>query len=167
MMMKKSWIDQIKFDSAGLVPAVVQDARSKEVLMVAYMNKEALLKTLRTAKAHFYSRSRRRIWLKGETSGHVQRVKSIALDCDGDTLLASVSQTGGACHAGYRTCFYRRLDAKKSWKVVGRKLFDPTKVYRNVIAREPPFGSPQGRLRGDRSNLAFKTGLLRRIRSSQ
>ena len=129
MTMKKSWMDQIKFNSAGLVPAVMQDARSKEVLMVAYMNREALLKTLKSGKAHFYSRSRRKIWLKGETSGHIQRVKSIALDCDGDTLLLSVSQTGGACHAGYRSCFFRTSKNGRAWKIAQSKLFDPSKVY--------------------------------------
>ncbi len=127
--MKKSWVDQIKFDSTGLIPAVIQDARSKEVLMVAYMNKESFLKTLKTGKTHFYSRSRRKIWLKGETSGHLQQVKKIALDCDGDTLLVSVSQTGGACHAGYRTCFYRTSRNGQELKITEKKRFDPRKVY--------------------------------------
>ncbi|MBI3318222.1 MAG: phosphoribosyl-AMP cyclohydrolase [Candidatus Omnitrophica bacterium] len=140
--MSRTWVDEIKFDAQGLVPAVIQDAVSKEVLMVAYMNREALLKTLRTGKAHFYSRSRRRIWLKGETSGHFQRVRGVALDCDGDTLLLKVTQTGGACHAGYRSCFYRRLDAERDWKVVGRKLFDPDKVYRGLTPKgQTPSGS--------------------------
>ena len=121
--MKSAWMNQIKFGSAGLIPAVVQDAGTGEVLMVAYMNREALAKTLQTGKTHFYSRSRKTIWLKGETSGHFQQVKRILLDCDGDALLVSVRQIGGACHAGYRACFYRALSGKggsfgkKGWKV--------------------------------------------------
>ena len=122
-------MDAIKFDANGLVPAIVEDAKTHEVLMMAWMNSEAVEKTLKTGKTHFYSRSRKSLWLKGESSGHIQKVKKIAVDCDGDTLLVSVTQIGGACHAGYRTCFYRRLDATKVWKVVRRKLFDPKKVY--------------------------------------
>jgi len=127
---KKSWMDEIKFDANGLVPAIVEDATTHEVLMMAWMNKEAVERTLKTGKTHFYSRSRKSLWLKGESSGHIQKVKKIAVDCDGDTLLVSVTHVGGACHAGYRTCFYRRLeDPAKKWKVVGRKLFDPKKIY--------------------------------------
>jgi phosphoribosyl-ATP pyrophosphohydrolase/phosphoribosyl-AMP cyclohydrolase len=100
---------EVKFDRDGLVPAVVQDATSGEVLMVAYMNKESLAKTLETGQTHFWSRSRKELWHKGETSGHTQAVKSIALDCDGDTLLLRVEQTGVACHTGNRSCFFREL----------------------------------------------------------
>ena len=128
--MKKNWVDEIKFDSNGLVPAIIQDFKSGQVLMVAYMNREAVLKTLSTKKAHFYSRSRRKLWLKGESSGHVQKVKSIALDCDGDAVLVKAQQIGGACHTGYKTCFYRVLNPKKNWKETGNKLFDPDKVYK-------------------------------------
>lgn len=127
--MKKSWIDEVKFNKEGLVPAIVQDAKKGRLLMVAYMNKEALLKTLSTRKAHFYSRSRRKLWMKGETSGHIQRVKSISLDCDGDALLVQVTQVGAACHAGYASCFYRTLGKGKSWKVNAPWEFDPEKVY--------------------------------------
>lgn len=123
------WIDQIKFDSNGLIPAIVQDARSRELLMMAYMNRESLLKTLKTKKTHFYSRSRKRIWLKGESSGHFQKVVSVSLDCDGDALLVLAHQKGGACHAGYRSCFFRTLRGGKTWKVPVAKLFDPEKVY--------------------------------------
>jgi phosphoribosyl-ATP pyrophosphohydrolase/phosphoribosyl-AMP cyclohydrolase len=101
---------EVKFDRDGLVPAVVQDATSGEVLMVAYMNKESLAKTLETGQTHFWSRSRKELWHKGETSGHTQAVKSIALDCDGDTLLLRVEQTGVACHTGNRSCFFRELN---------------------------------------------------------
>jgi phosphoribosyl-AMP cyclohydrolase len=109
-----------------LVPAIVQDARSGEVLMLAYMNQEALAKTLETGKAHYWSRSRKKLWLKGETSGHFQRVVEARIDCDQDAILLKVEQEGGACHMGYRSCFYRDLDGK----VVGEKVFDPDEVYR-------------------------------------
>jgi phosphoribosyl-AMP cyclohydrolase / phosphoribosyl-ATP pyrophosphohydrolase len=102
-------IQEVKFDHDGLVPAVVQDAASGEVLMVAYMNRESLAKTIETGQTHFWSRSRKELWRKGATSGHTQAVKSIALDCDGDTLLVSVEQTGVACHTGNRSCFFRGL----------------------------------------------------------
>lgn len=119
--------DDIKWDERGLVPVVVQDYTSKDVLMVAYMNKEALELTLSTETAHYYSRSRKKIWLKGETSGHTQKVKSIHLDCDNDTILIMVDQEVGACHTGYWSCFYRRW--REGWKVVGKKVFDSSKVY--------------------------------------
>jgi phosphoribosyl-AMP cyclohydrolase / phosphoribosyl-ATP pyrophosphohydrolase len=102
-------MQDVKFDREGLVPAVVQDAASGEVLMVAYMNKESLGKTLETGQTHFWSRSRKELWRKGETSGHTQTVKSISLDCDGDTLLVRVEQIGVACHTGNRSCFFRDL----------------------------------------------------------
>jgi phosphoribosyl-ATP pyrophosphohydrolase/phosphoribosyl-AMP cyclohydrolase len=102
--------DMIKFDQQGLVPAVIQDAASGAVLMMAYMDAEALKKTLDTGVTWFYSRSRRSLWQKGETSGHVQRVREIYYDCDGDTLLVKVEQTGAACHEGTFSCFSRRLD---------------------------------------------------------
>ena len=102
-------IQEVKFDREGLVPAVVQDAASGEVLMVAYMNRESLVKTIETGETHFWSRSRKELWRKGATSGHTQAVRSIALDCDGDTLLLSVEQTGVACHTGNRSCFFREL----------------------------------------------------------
>ena len=130
---RNNWVDEIKFDDQGLVPAVIQDARTKEVLMVAYMNREAVEETLKARKTHFYSRSRRKMWLKGESSGHFQKVKRIALDCDGDCLVVGVEQLGGACHTGYRTCFYRTLKRGR-WGVVGRRLFDPDQVY-NVSLR--------------------------------
>jgi len=133
--MRTNWLGEVKFNSAGLVPAIVEDAKTHEVLMMAYMNRPALIKTLQTKKTHFHSRSRGKLWLKGETSGHIQRVKKIALDCDGDTLLISVDQVGGACHAGYRSCFFRRLSPNKRWKSVGRRLFDPSKVYKRRLPR--------------------------------
>lgn len=125
-----SLFDELKKDPQGLVPAIVQDDQNGEVLMMAYMNEEALEKTIATGKTHFYSRSRNKLWLKGESSGHIQEVKQILVDCDSDTLLLRVKQQGGACHVGYYSCFYRRLEPDgKTWKVIGKKVFDPEKVY--------------------------------------
>lgn len=121
----------LKFDEKGLIPAVIQDYKNNEVLMVAFMNNEAVKKTITTGRAHFYSRSRNKLWLKGETSGHIQKVKEIRFDCDADCLLVKVQQIGGACHTGYRSCFYRRLkDKKGTIQVSGKKMFDPEKVYK-------------------------------------
>jgi phosphoribosyl-AMP cyclohydrolase len=120
-------MDDIKWDERGLVPVVVQDFRTKDVLMVAYMNREAFELTLKTGKAHYYSRSRKKLWLKGETSGHTQDVKAIRLDCDNDTVLILIDQKVAACHTGYWSCFYRAW--AEGWKVVGKKVFDEGKVY--------------------------------------
>ncbi|MDO4563265.1 MAG: bifunctional phosphoribosyl-AMP cyclohydrolase/phosphoribosyl-ATP diphosphatase HisIE [Clostridia bacterium] len=103
-------LDEIKFDENGLIPAIVQDADSGEVLMLAYMNEQSLKKTLETSTTWFYSRSRKKLWNKGETSGHFQQVQDIRIDCDQDTLLLFVHQQGAACHTGSRSCFYRGLD---------------------------------------------------------
>ncbi len=125
------FISGLKFDKNGLIPAVIQDHKNKEVLMVAYMNDVAVKKTIETKRAHFYSRSRKKLWLKGESSGHVQKVKEVRFDCDGDCLLVKVEQVGGACHTGYRSCFYRKLkDRKGNTAVSGKKIFDPDKVYK-------------------------------------
>jgi len=123
-----SWIDGLKFNKDGLIPAVMQDYKTGEVLMVAYMNKEALRKTVRTRKTYFFSRSRNKLWLKGETSGHIQKVKEIFVDCDKDCLLIKIEQIGGACHTGYRSCFYRKVSGSR-FKVMGKRVFDPNKVY--------------------------------------
>lgn len=120
---------KFKFDKDGLIPTIVQDYKTGEVLMCAYMNKEALGKTIKTGKTHFYSRSRKKLWLKGESSGNIQRVKSIYIDCDADCLLIKVAQKGGACHTGYRSCFYRKID-NGTFKVVAKRVFDPKKVYK-------------------------------------
>jgi phosphoribosyl-ATP pyrophosphohydrolase/phosphoribosyl-AMP cyclohydrolase len=103
-------IDELKFDANGLIPAVVQDAKSGEVLMMAYMNEESLAKTIASSETWFWSRSRQTLWHKGETSGHIQQVKEIRYDCDQDTLLVKVDQTGPACHTGERSCFFRILE---------------------------------------------------------
>ena len=114
----------------GLVPAIVQDHMSGQVLMLAYMNEEAWNMTLKTLEAHYYSRSRQTLWHKGDTSGHVQRVKEILLDCDADTVLLKVEQVGGAaCHEGYASCFFRRHTGD-GWETVGTPVFDPREVYK-------------------------------------
>ena len=103
-----SWA-QLKKDASGLVPVVVQDVKNRQVLMMAYMNQEAYEATLQTGLMTYWSRSRKELWLKGETSGHFQQVKELYIDCDQDTILALVDQTGAACHTGHRSCFYRKL----------------------------------------------------------
>jgi len=100
---------ELKFDKGGLIPAIIQDYRTGEVLMLAYMSRDSLKMTLKTGKTHLWSRSRGKLWLKGETSGHFQSVKKVFYDCDGDTLLILVKQTGAACHTGRRSCFFRKL----------------------------------------------------------
>ncbi|MGH7214517.1 MAG: phosphoribosyl-AMP cyclohydrolase [Tepidisphaeraceae bacterium] len=120
----------LKFDSNGLIPAIIQDHQTGQVLMMAWMNADSLGKTIETGKTHFFSRSRNKLWLKGESSGHVQHVKSIATDCDADVLLIKVEQIGAACHEGYYSCFFRERDQAGAWKVIGQKLFEPEKVYK-------------------------------------
>jgi phosphoribosyl-AMP cyclohydrolase len=113
----------------GLVTAVVREFKNKDVLMVAHMNEEAVLKTLTTDMMHYWSLSRRKLWMKGEESKHYQRVRDVFVDCDGDALLFDVEQIGGACHDGYRSCFYRKVKGGKSVRVL-KKVFSPKKVYR-------------------------------------
>ena len=120
-------MEGLKWDEKGLMPAVVQDANTREVLMVAYMNNEAFDLTIKTKKAHFYSRSRQKLWLKGESSGHTQEVTELRIDCDNDTVLLLVDQKVAACHTGYFSCFYRAWDDE--WKIVGTKVFDEKDVY--------------------------------------
>jgi phosphoribosyl-AMP cyclohydrolase len=121
----------IDFDKAGgLVPAVAQDTDTGEVLMLAWMNREAFEETVRTGRAVYFSRSRNRLWRKGEESGHVQEVTGVFVDCDADTVLLKVRQVGGAaCHEGYKSCFYRELSGGEL-RTVGERVFDPKKVYR-------------------------------------
>lgn len=124
----------LKFNKDGLIPVIVQDIKSNKVLMLAYMNAEAFKKTMETQKAHFFSRSRNKLWLKGESSGHYQFVKEVYVDCDKDTLLLKVKQIGGACHKGYYSCFYRRLkDEGIKLKIVDKKVFEPEKVYNKRV----------------------------------
>lgn len=115
----------VDFGENGLVPAVAQDADSKDVLMLAYVSPEALEATVETGYAHYYSRSREELWKKGGSSGHLQEIQEVRVDCDADTLLYLVAQEGGACHTGHRSCFYRTADGEE----VGETVFDPDDVY--------------------------------------
>lgn len=120
------------FSRTELIPAIAQDAQTGDVLMMAWMNQEAYQETLRTGRVCYYSRSRRRLWRKGEESGNVQELKAIYFDCDADTLLVKVQQIGGAaCHEGYRSCFFRRIDPQTGTVVIeGDRVFDPQAVYK-------------------------------------
>ena len=122
-------IAALKYTADGLIPAIIVDAADKAVLMMAWMNAASLKATVETGKTHFWSRSRRKYWMKGESSGHTQEVRAIYTDCDADTLLVEVSQRDAACHEGYRSCFFRRLGDDGAWQVVAERLFDPAEVY--------------------------------------
>jgi len=122
--LKKRSVDGV----GGLVTVVVQDRENGEVLMVAYANEEAVKKTIQSGLAHYYSTSRRKLWLKGESSGNTQRVSEVLVDCDGDALIYKVEQKGGACHMGYRTCFYRMV-SEGGLEVVGERVFNPEEAY--------------------------------------
>jgi phosphoribosyl-AMP cyclohydrolase len=124
-----SALDQLKFTADGLIPAIIQDHADGRVLMMAWMNRASLEKTLESGLTHFWSRSRNKFWMKGESSGHVQRVKDIAFDCDGDTLLIRVEQTGAACHEGYRSCFFRSLRPGGAAEVTEPRLQEPGDIY--------------------------------------
>lgn len=123
------WLDAVNWNADGVVPAIAQEADSGRVLTQAWMNREALERTAATREAHYWSRSRGRLWRKGETSGHVQRVREIRLDCDNDSILLMVEQTGGiACHTGRHHCFFQRLE-NGAWRVVEPVLKDPKDIY--------------------------------------
>ncbi len=122
------WLETLQFDKDGLIPAVIQDAESKQVLMVAYMNRASLQRTLETGLCTYWSRSRQQFWVKGETSGHIQRVKQIRVDCDQDCLLILVEQVGVACHTGHRSCFFREVQGEQLVEVEP-VLIDPERVY--------------------------------------
>jgi len=125
-----NWLDAVKWDADGLVPAIAQDAQTGEVLMMAWMNREALELTLREGRAIYWSRSRGKLWRKGEESGHVQTVLDIRIDCDADVILLAVKQVGDiACHTGHRRCFYRKLE-NGEWMEVEPVLKDPDEIYR-------------------------------------
>lgn len=124
-----SFSETLKYDANGLITAVVQDADNNEVLMVAYMNRAAVDQTLETKRATYWSRSRQKFWIKGETSGHVQHVVEVRTDCDKDCLLIRVRQEGAACHDGYRTCFYRVPAEDGELQIVEPRLVDPKTVY--------------------------------------
>ena len=130
-----AWLDAVKWDAQGLVPAIAQDAVTHEILMVAWMNREALEETARTLRGVYWSRSRNRLWRKGEESGHVQNVSEIRLDCDNDVVLLKVEQLGGiACHTGRRSCFFQKLDrddqGQTQWVTTTPVLKNPDEIYR-------------------------------------
>lgn len=123
-----SIIEGLKYDAQGLIGVIVIDDKTGQPLMFAFSNRETIRLTLETGKMHYWSRSRGKVWMKGETSGHEQVVKEVRVDCDGDALLFRVDQTGGACHTGYFSCFYRKLGSR-GWIEEGKKVFDPEKAY--------------------------------------
>lgn|SRR6185503_14300630 len=126
-----SFFDQLKFTEEGLIPAIIQEAGTRRVLMMAWMNRDSLQSTIDTGKTHFWSRSRKKFWMKGEESGHTQTVRDIAFDCDGDVLLIQVDQAGVACHQGFQSCFFRSVDhGGASFKVTEPQLIKPEDVYR-------------------------------------
>eukprot|EP01155_Anaeramoeba_flamelloides_P012398 Anaeramoba_flamelloidesa331788_13.p1 GENE.a331788_13~~a331788_13.p1 ORF type:complete len:133 (-),score=16.09 a331788_13:156-554(-) len=128
--MSADWLDQIKWDEKGLVPAIAQDHQSGRVLMVAWMNEESLRLTVEEGRAIYWSRSRNRLWRKGEESGHVQKLHELRLDCDGDVILLSVEQLGAiACHTGRESCFYRVLRNGSEWEIVDEVRRNPDEIY--------------------------------------
>ena len=115
-------------NTSGLVLAIAQDYKTKEILMTAYTNRKGIEKTIGTGIAHYYSTSRKKLWMKGEKCGNVQKVKEILIDCDGDVIIFRVEQKGGACHDGYRTCFYRKLGGNR-FRIIRKKIFNPSDIY--------------------------------------
>ncbi|MGI6131189.1 MAG: bifunctional phosphoribosyl-AMP cyclohydrolase/phosphoribosyl-ATP diphosphatase HisIE [Bacillota bacterium] len=138
----KDWIDTLKFDDDGLIPAVVQDADSLQVLMVAHMNRESIKKTIREGRTCFWSRSRKALWVKGETSGHFQDVRAVYCDCDRDCLLIQVDQTGAACHTGQKSCFFTRLSSRPRCAAGVAARFSLNELYRIIQDRKA--GKPEG-----------------------
>jgi len=125
-----NFYDKLKFNTEGLIPAIVQEQSTGRVLMMAWMNRASLETTIATGKTHFWSRSRKKFWMKGETSGHVQTVKDIAFDCDGDTLLIQVDQIGAACHEGFKSCFFRSVESNEDgFKITEGQLKPPEEIY--------------------------------------
>ncbi|HMV16877.1 MAG TPA: phosphoribosyl-AMP cyclohydrolase [Zoogloea sp.] len=129
--MSEAWLDAVAWDAQGLVPAIAQDAESGEVLMFAWMNRDALARTVATGEAVYFSRSRGRLWHKGEESGHIQKVRELRIDCDNDVVLLKIEQIGGmACHTGRRSCFFQKYFADGRWQAVDPVLKDPKDIYK-------------------------------------
>ena len=124
-----NFFEKLKFNDDGLIPAIIQEEETGRVLMMAWMNESSLKTTIEMGKTHFWSRSRQKYWMKGESSGHTQQVKSIAFDCDGDTLLIQVSQVGAACHEGYQSCFFRTINDAGEFDVSENRLVNPDEIY--------------------------------------
>jgi phosphoribosyl-AMP cyclohydrolase len=137
-----SFVSALKWNPEGLIPAIIQDAGSGDVLMMAWMDETSLQRTMESGQTHFYSRSRRSHWHKGGSSGHVQFVESIHVDCDADVLLIKVRQIGGACHEGYRSCFFRRVADAQGLEITEPPIFDADRVY--GPAREAATGDAEG-----------------------
>jgi phosphoribosyl-AMP cyclohydrolase len=127
-----AWFDELKYDAQGLIPAIIQDAKDKEILMMAWMNRDSVKDTLETGKTHFWSRSRKKYWMKGEESGNFQLVRGVSVDCDQDCLVIQVEQVGGAaCHTGHRSCFYSSV-VDGQLKESQARVFDPAQVYKKA-----------------------------------
>ena len=124
-----NFFEKLKFNDDGLIPAIIQEEETGRVLMMAWMNESSLKTTIEKGKTHFWSRSRQKYWMKGESSGNTQQVKSIAFDCDGDTLLIQVSQVGAACHEGYQSCFFRTINDAGDFDVSENRLVNPNEIY--------------------------------------
>jgi phosphoribosyl-AMP cyclohydrolase len=125
----KSLIEKLKFNDKGLIPAIIQDEKTKEVLTLCYMNQDALLKTLEERKVYVFRRSKGRLMLKGETSGCIQTIRSMSIDCEGNSILFLVDQERAACHEGYFTCYFRQIDKNGNERITGKRIFDPKDVY--------------------------------------
>ncbi len=123
------FIETLKFNEDGLIPAIIQEQGTDRVLMMAWMNEASLISTIEKGRTHFWSRSRQKYWMKGESSGHTQQVKSIAFDCDGDTLLIKVQQLGAACHEGYKSCFFRSVNDAGGFDITEERLVNPDEIY--------------------------------------
>ncbi|MEC9330939.1 MAG: phosphoribosyl-AMP cyclohydrolase [Verrucomicrobiota bacterium] len=123
------FIETLKFNEDGLIPAIIQEEGTDRVLMMAWMNEASLISTIEKGRTHFWSRSRQKYWMKGESSGHTQQVKSIAFDCDGDTLLIKVQQLGAACHEGYKSCFFRSVNDAGGFDITEERLVNPDEIY--------------------------------------
>ena len=126
----KKIFEVLKFDEKGLIPAIIQDEKSGAVLTLCYMNQDALQKTLEEGKVYLFRRSKGRLMMKGETSGCIQKVKSVCVDCEGNSILFMVKQVKAACHAGYFSCYFRKLGKDGSFKITGKRVFDPKRVYK-------------------------------------
>ena len=124
-----NFFEKLKFNDDGLIPAIIQEEETGRVLMMAWMNESSLKTTIEKGKTHFWSRSRQKYWMKGESSGHTQQVKSIAFDCDGDTLLIQVSQVEAACHEGYQSCFFRTINEAGEFDISENRLVNPDEIY--------------------------------------
>ena len=123
-------LEKVSFNKEGLLPVIVQDINRGEVLMMAWMDREALKKTIASGKAYFWSRSRKKLWLKGESSGHYQLVREMRINCEENTLLIKVEQIKAACHKGYKSCFFRKINKEGKLELIGEKVFEPGKVYK-------------------------------------